>query len=141
VKPARSKRCKSTTVKESATRTDPESCAGTRERNGEASVGERIGQPLSPEDLSNPAFRQNIRWHALTGISDRERNKIAFKAEVCASELDITIRPITKYFVTRVTSIECRPRKHEAEPLVQFRPVSQRVAAHRRLEAVGVGGL
>ena len=32
----------------------PEPCAGTREGDGEASVGERIGQPLSRENLSNP---------------------------------------------------------------------------------------
>ena len=37
-----------------ATRTDPEPCAGTREGDGEASAGERIGQPLSRENLSNP---------------------------------------------------------------------------------------
>jgi hypothetical protein len=30
-----------------ATRTDPEPCAGTREGDGEASAGERIGQPSS----------------------------------------------------------------------------------------------
>jgi hypothetical protein len=37
-----------------ATRTGPEPCAGAREGDGEASAGERIGQPLSRENLSNP---------------------------------------------------------------------------------------
>ena len=33
-----------------ATRTGPEPCAGIREGDGEASAGERIGQPLSREN-------------------------------------------------------------------------------------------
>ena len=37
-----------------ATRTAPEPCAGIREGGGEASAGERIGQPLSRENLNNP---------------------------------------------------------------------------------------
>jgi hypothetical protein len=37
-----------------ANRIGPEPCAGTREGVGEASVGERIGQPWSCENLSNP---------------------------------------------------------------------------------------
>ena len=37
-----------------ATRTGPEPCVVTREGGGEASAGERIGQPLSRENLSNP---------------------------------------------------------------------------------------
>ena len=32
----------------------PDPCAGVREDAGEASVGERIGQPLSREIVSNP---------------------------------------------------------------------------------------
>jgi hypothetical protein len=32
----------------------PDPCAGAREGVGEASVGERIGQPLSRETVSNP---------------------------------------------------------------------------------------
>jgi hypothetical protein len=36
-----------------ANRIGPEPCAGTREGDGEASVGERIGQPWSRENLSN----------------------------------------------------------------------------------------
>ena len=35
-------------------RTGPEPCAGIREGNGEASAGERIGQPLSRESLIIP---------------------------------------------------------------------------------------
>jgi hypothetical protein len=35
-----------------ATHTDPEPCAGTREDVGEASAGERIGQPSSRESDS-----------------------------------------------------------------------------------------
>jgi len=38
-----------------ATRTDPEPCAGTREGNGEASAGERIGQPWSRESKIVPS--------------------------------------------------------------------------------------
>ena len=37
-----------------AIRTGPEPCVGIREGVGEASAGERIGQPLSRENLSNP---------------------------------------------------------------------------------------
>jgi hypothetical protein len=37
-----------------ATHIGPEPCAGTREGVGEASVGERIGQPLSRESDSLP---------------------------------------------------------------------------------------
>ena len=37
-----------------ANRIDPESCADAREGIGEALTGERIGQPLSRENLSNP---------------------------------------------------------------------------------------
>ena len=37
-----------------AIRTGPEPCAGTREGGGEASAGERIGQPLSRDNLSDP---------------------------------------------------------------------------------------
>jgi len=36
-----------------AIRIGPEPCAGTREGDGEASAGERIGQPLSREKLCN----------------------------------------------------------------------------------------
>ena len=35
-----------------ANHTDPEPCADTREGDGEASAGERIGQPLSRENLT-----------------------------------------------------------------------------------------
>ena len=37
-----------------AIRIGPEPCAGIREGDGEASVGEHTGQPLSRENLSNP---------------------------------------------------------------------------------------
>jgi hypothetical protein len=37
-----------------AIRIGPEPCVGTREGDGEASVGERIGQPLSRESLIVP---------------------------------------------------------------------------------------
>ena len=37
-----------------ATHIDPEPCAGIREDDGEASVGERTGQPLSRENWINP---------------------------------------------------------------------------------------
>jgi hypothetical protein len=37
-----------------ATHIDPEPCAGIREDDGEASVGERTGQPLSRENWTNP---------------------------------------------------------------------------------------
>ena len=37
-----------------ATHIGPEPCAGVREDDGEASVGERIGQPLSRENWINP---------------------------------------------------------------------------------------
>ncbi len=37
-----------------ATRTGPEPCVVTREGGGEASAGERIGQPLSRENLKLP---------------------------------------------------------------------------------------
>jgi hypothetical protein len=37
-----------------AIRIGPEPCAGTREGDGEASVGERIGQPLSRVNLKLP---------------------------------------------------------------------------------------
>ena len=37
-----------------ANRIGPEPCAGVREDVGEASVGERIGQPLSRETVINP---------------------------------------------------------------------------------------
>ena len=41
-----------------ATHTDPEPCAGTREDVGEASAGERAGQPLSYEILITPGCRR-----------------------------------------------------------------------------------
>jgi hypothetical protein len=37
-----------------ATHTDPEPCVDTREGGGEASAGERIGQPLSREKSFDP---------------------------------------------------------------------------------------
>jgi hypothetical protein len=37
-----------------AIRIGPEPCVGTREGDGEASAGERIGQPLSRENLYDP---------------------------------------------------------------------------------------
>src|SRR4051794_19221092 len=37
-----------------ATHIGPEPCGGIREGVGEASAGERTGQPLSRENLSNP---------------------------------------------------------------------------------------
>ena len=37
-----------------ATHIDPEPCVGIREDDGEASVGERTGQPLSRENWINP---------------------------------------------------------------------------------------
>ena len=37
-----------------ATHVAPDPCAGVREDVGEASVGERIGQPLSREIVMNP---------------------------------------------------------------------------------------
>jgi hypothetical protein len=37
-----------------ATHVAPDPCAGVREDVGEASVGERIGQPLSRETVINP---------------------------------------------------------------------------------------
>ena len=36
----------------------PEPCVGIREGVGEASAGERIGQPLSRERLDNPGCRR-----------------------------------------------------------------------------------
>ena len=39
---------------EVAIRIGPEPCVGIREDDGEASVGERIGQPLSRESLKVP---------------------------------------------------------------------------------------
>jgi len=41
-----------------ANRIGPEPCAGTREGVGEASVGERAGQPLSYEKLILPGCRR-----------------------------------------------------------------------------------
>ena len=41
-----------------AIRTGPEPCVGTREGDGEASVGERIGQPLSRESLKQSGRRR-----------------------------------------------------------------------------------
>jgi hypothetical protein len=38
-----------------AIRIGPEPCVGIREGDGEASAGERIGQPWSREKLSNPS--------------------------------------------------------------------------------------
>ena len=41
-----------------AIRIGPEPCVGTREGAGEASVGERIGQPLSRESLNQSGCRR-----------------------------------------------------------------------------------
>jgi hypothetical protein len=40
-----------------AIRIGPEPCVGTREGDGEASVGERVGQPLSRESLKQSGRR------------------------------------------------------------------------------------
>jgi hypothetical protein len=45
-----------------ATHIDPEPCAHVREGLGEASVGERIGQPLSRERKSQPRMPTPCRW-------------------------------------------------------------------------------
>ena len=44
----------------------PEPCAGAREGVGEASAGERIGQPLSRESNSYPGCRRCCRWRKAT---------------------------------------------------------------------------
>ena len=41
-----------------ATHIDPKPCAGIREETGEASAGERIGQPLSRESDFSPGCRR-----------------------------------------------------------------------------------
>ena len=49
-----------------ATHVAPDPCAGVREDVGEASVGERIGQPLSRERLQSrvptPFTRRKAKW-------------------------------------------------------------------------------
>ena len=44
-----------------ATHIGPEPCAGVREDVGEASAGERIGQPLSRESVDHPGCRRCSR--------------------------------------------------------------------------------
>jgi hypothetical protein len=44
-----------------ATHIDPEPCVFTREGEGEASAGERIGQPLSRERMFNPGADAVLR--------------------------------------------------------------------------------
>ena len=57
-----------------ATHIGPEPCAGVREGVGEASVGERIGQPLSRERMFNSdADAVLIAEGNTEGSTDRER--------------------------------------------------------------------
>ena len=57
-----------------ATHIGPEPCAGVREGVGEASAGERIGQPLSRERMFNSDADAVLRAEGNTeGSTDRER--------------------------------------------------------------------
>jgi hypothetical protein len=64
-----------------AIRIGPEPCAGTREGDGEASVGERIGQPLSRVTLKLPGadvfvFTEgNIDGHVIASARPTRRGR------------------------------------------------------------------
>jgi hypothetical protein len=52
----------------------PEPCAGIREGAGEASVGERVGQPLSPEITFLGSPTRLVTWKAKPVVRNREHH-------------------------------------------------------------------
>ena len=52
----------------------PEPCAGIREDASEASVGERVGQPLSPEITFLGLPTRLVTWKAKPAVRNREHH-------------------------------------------------------------------
>jgi hypothetical protein len=73
-----------------ATHIGPEPCADIREETGEASVGERIGQPSSREKYLSPECRrahQHGRQHGKARYRERPTDSAWSKTLACAESL------------------------------------------------------
>ena len=73
-----------------AIRIGPEPCVGPREGVGEASVGERIGQPLSRESLNQSGCRRGHnhgRQHGARVIASARRPGVVGDPGMCGSSL------------------------------------------------------